>query len=222
MDNLRRYRLLITGATPLLMHQDNLDWSDFLTKWLSDPINKKSSVPGDDRSPGWKWLGALYHDGRRAVVPSTMLMASLRAAGSTMTIPGKGKKTYKAQTQSGMRIEEPEVPVLIEGREVPVSSLLKLRSEMDFEVHREAVEKLGFSLDTRRASVGRSKHVRVRPRFDTWSLDTSILVWDDQLTQEVLHRLWTVAGAHKGIGDWRPSSGKSGAYGTFSVELEEI
>ena len=57
-------------------------------------------------SPAWTWIGSLYHDGKHIALPSDSVMASLMGAGTEVKAP-RGKKTLKAQTQSGMAFAEP-------------------------------------------------------------------------------------------------------------------
>ncbi|MCX7934978.1 MAG: hypothetical protein N3A66_06935, partial [Planctomycetota bacterium] len=61
---MKQYRVRLTGLSPLLMHQDNLAFSEKVKQWQRDPANRELSMPGDDRSPAWTWLGYVYHDGR--------------------------------------------------------------------------------------------------------------------------------------------------------------
>ena len=44
-----QYRVILTVVSPLLMHQDNLEWAEVMKKWETDPANNKNSVKGDDR-----------------------------------------------------------------------------------------------------------------------------------------------------------------------------
>ena len=41
---MRKYAVEIEGLSPLLMHNDNLEWSDNLKKWRNDPANKKKGT----------------------------------------------------------------------------------------------------------------------------------------------------------------------------------
>jgi len=44
------YKFKLTGATPLLVHADDVEKADLLKAWRKNPENKNLSVPGDDRS----------------------------------------------------------------------------------------------------------------------------------------------------------------------------
>lgn len=217
---MKKYHVSLTSETPLLMHADNLEWADKMQAWQKAPDNKKRSVAGDDRTPAWRWLGNIYHDGRRVVLPSDNIMTALREGGSGVLVPGaKGNKTFKAQTQSGIIVLD-DWPLLIAGAEVPYGPIAALAQEEDFGEHVRAVEAMGFKLLRKRARVNQSKHVRVRPMFETWSVQGELLVVDDQLTIEALRDILGVAGSFKGVGDWRPSSPKSpGVFGRFTATI---
>lgn len=217
-----RFDVTLTGSSPLLMHQDNIDWGDALKRWRQDPNNKKLSVAGDDRSPAHTWLGSLYHDGKVVSLPYDNLMRCAMEGGASVPVPGgKNGKTFKAQTQSGMMIASEFVPLLIRGKTVPVADLLKLTTEQDFDEHRKSAEQHGFALFVKRAKIGTSKHVRVRPRFDGWSLSFVVDAWDEQLTLDAMKSIWNMAGAYKGLGDWRPSSKTPGPFGRFSAVVKK-
>jgi hypothetical protein len=220
---MRRYRISITGTQPLLHHQDSIEWADQMEEWKGNKDNLKSSKAGDDRSPAWRWLGALYHDGHRIVMPTANIMRCLMEGGAMVPIPGKtGKKTFKAQTQSGIMPAEISWPLLVNGKEIPVAKILKLKDEKDFAKHKEVVAHHGFALFLKRAKIGQSKHVRVRPRFETWGTSGVLGVSDEQITTSALEDIVEMGGRYKGLGDWRPGSKTPGPYGMFEATVEEI
>jgi hypothetical protein len=92
----------------------------------------------------------------------------------------------------------------------------------DFAAHKEAVSDMGFSLFVKRAKIGTSKHIRVRPRFDQWELNGSISVWDDQITERVLSDILRYSGQYKGLGDWRPGGKTPGSFGMFEAVVKEV
>jgi len=218
---MERYRITITGIQPLLHHQDSIEWADQMDAWRMDSDNKKISKAGDDRSPAWRWLGSLYHDGEQIIVPTANIMRSLMEAGAMVPV-GSGKKTFKAQTQSGILPESIGWPLLIAGKAVPVAGLRKLVDERDFAKHQQAAIDHGFELFLKRARIGDSKHVRVRPKFGRYSASGTLTVTDDQITQVVLERIVSIAGRYKGIGDWRPGGRTPGSYGMFAGTVEPI
>jgi hypothetical protein len=218
------YDVRITGLSPLLMHWDNIAWSETLTKWQKDPANKKTSTKGDDRSPAWGWLGYMYADQGLAVIPSDNLMTAIREGGAK--IPhrkGKGSETYKKYTQSCLLVNEVAWPVIVNGNTINTKEIFDaLRDEMDFDIHAKYVAERGFNLFCKRAQIGAAKHVRVRPRFDQWEASGSITVMDDeQIPGDLLQQILEQAGAFCGLCDWRPSSPKSpGPFGRFSVTVK--
>lgn len=219
---MRTYQVELVGKTGMLHHHDNIDWADEMDEWKNNPANKKGSKAGDDRSPAWRWLGSLYHDGAVVAMPQDNLMRAFMEGGAMVPVPGgRNGKTFKAQTQSGMLVGEAFWPLLV-GREdatIPVAPLLALQTVADFREHQATVKRQGFELHLKRAKIGASKHVRVRPFFATWKLRGTIHVWDDQITDGALTDILQYAGTYKGLGDWRPSGKTPGPFGTFSASV---
>lgn len=218
---MKRYRIELKGLSPLLMHPDNIPWAAVMDAWQRVPANKKVSVAGDDRSPAWRWLGSVYHNSGVLAIPSDNLMTCLREGG--VAVPtGKRGGTFKAATQSGILVDQVAWPLTIDGKTVAWSDLEALAKEEDFAVHEARVRELGFELFVKRAKVGQSKHVRVRPRFDRWAAAGTITVIDSQITDQVLSDILVHAGAFCGLGDWRPSRGlkSPGPFGRFEATVK--
>lgn len=216
----RTYEVTITGKTPLLLHWDNIDWADEMDEWKSNPANKKNSKAGDDRTPAWRWIGSAYHDGAQLAIPSDNIMRCLMEGGAMVPVPGaKGNKTFKSQSQSGMAVAEPYWPIAGPAGLVPLQDVNALRESEDFKEHRARVRELGFELFVKRAKVGMSKHIRVRPRFNAWSISGRIHVWDEQITTDVLRDILTYGGQFKGLCDWRPGGKTPGSYGMFEASV---
>ncbi len=222
---MERYNLTINGLSPLLMHQDNIAFSEKIKAWQKDPINKELSIAGDDRSPAFTWLGYVYHDGKHLGMPADNMMTMFREGGAKVK-SGNGKETYKKQTQAGLMLDQQQMQLLVGGKPIEVKPFNDLIGVNDFLKHLEAAENAGFELLVKRAKVGMAKHVRVRPMFREWSLVGSFTVMDEEvsgLTEQVLRLILAQAGALVGMGDWRPSSPKSsGSFGRFEFELEKI
>lgn len=217
---MRRYQITLRGETPILMHQDNLAWAEVMNQWRLDPANKKISVAGDDRTPAWRWLGNLYVESGRIVIPADNLMTVLREGGQKVST-GKGQETFKRYTQSGIIIDQSSWPLLLNGKEVSYAPIKALIGNPDFTEHLKVAESLGFELLVKRAKIGAAKHVRVRPRFDNWVLHGSLTVLaDDIITTQVLENILLFGGTYCGLCDWRPSSPKSpGSFGKFVAEI---
>ncbi len=223
---MRKYSVELTGKTPLLLHPDDLDWADRMKKWKEDPVAQKETpaVPGDDRTPAWRWVGNVLHDGEHMAVSSDMLMKCFMEGGAMVPVPGgKNGVTFKRQTQSGMSVLEPAWKIATPQGLIPISPVHALMSSNDFDEHKGKAMAMGFDLFVKRAKIGAAKHVRVRPRFRSWKVSGTLAVWDDKLTDRSLLDILVFAGEFKGIGDWRPSAPKSpGPHGRFSVEIQKV
>lgn len=222
---MQTYRVTITGTQPLLMHADDIEWADEMERWKLDKDNKKVSKAGDDRTPAHRWIGALYrNEAGEVILPTENLMRCLMEGGAMVLVPGgRSGKTFKAQTQSGIMPRSMGWPLLVNGKSIDAQPIIGLLEEKDFGVHKETVEKLGFSLFVKRARIGQSKHVRVRPRFDSWQAGGELTVTDEQITEEVLNDVFEMAGTYKGLGDWRPSSPKApGVFGMFTASVQLV
>lgn len=216
------YKITLTGASPLLMHKDNINWSELVKRWQKDPVNKELSVAGDDRSPAWTWIGSLYSDGQHLAMDSDNLMTMLREGGAKVPT-GYKQETYKRHTQSGLLIEDISSTLLVNGKQIPMEPINDLSLDLDFQHHLEVVESLGFELLVKRAKIGQAKHVRVRPMFREWSVVAKVAVIDKSvsgITEEVLQRILDAAGAQCGLCDWRPSSRTPGQFGRFTATVE--
>lgn len=221
---MRTYHVTLTGTQPLLMHHDDIDWADTMEQWKLDKDNKKSSKAGDDRSPAFRWIGNLYRDeSGRIIIPTDNIMRCLMEGATMVLVPGgKSGKTFKAQSQSGIMPRAVGWELLSGGKSIDTSQLDRLMKENDFAKHEEAARKMGFVLFKKRAKIGQSKHVRVRPRFDQWSASGELLVVDEQITDDVLSDILEMAGKYKGLGDWRPSSKTPGTFGMFTAAVKRL
>lgn len=224
---MKQYNVTLTGLSPLLMHGDNLSFSEKVKKWLNDPANREiKGSAGDDRGPAWTWIGGIYHDGHFLSMPSDNLMTCLREGGAKVLTGRKGGETFKKQTQSGILIDGFGFDLLVGGKKVPLEPINSLIGDNDFLHHTEVAESLGFELLVKRAKVGQAKHVRVRAMFRDWVAQGSITVIDEELsglTQGVIEKILAQAGALLGLGDWRPGSPRSpGSFGRFQSEVKAV
>lgn len=212
-------KITITGTMPLLMHADNIDWADLMKKWSEKPENKRRSTAGDDRSPAFRWIGCLYHDQGVVTVPSEYL-ASCAMKGAAEVPTGKRGKSFKELSQSALLWADLHYPLLVGGKGIPIAKIEKGMELETFPEHEALAVELGFVLFKKRARVGMSKHIRVRPRFDNWSLVARAHLVNKQLTKEVLQTIMDEAGRLKGLGDWRPGGKTPGPFGTFKALVE--
>lgn len=209
----------LTGEMPLLMHWDNIEGGDELKGWRQAPENKNVSVPGDDRSPAWSWHTYCYNDGEYVTIPQDNVMGSLMYGGTQVVL--KKQKTFKELSQSGLLIESEHLDFYFgENKRLSVADLDAMRNDT-FAVQAEKCKEMGFRLFVKRAKVGQSKHVRVRPRFDQWKIKGSLNVLAKEITFDILTVMFDYAG-RGGLCDWRPSSPKRpGPYGMFTAKLKK-
>jgi len=212
------YGFRLTGLTPLLMHWDNLEWADTLEAQRTTIKEKKREnfKAGDDRCPPHTWKGCVYNDGKLVCVPTDNIRAAAMKAGARIMLDKK--KTFKELSQSGLLFMDIFVPLLVNGKPLPIEKIVGI--DGTFREQCEAAKKLGFELFAKRAAVGQSKHVRVRPQFASWALEGSVTVIDDRISEDSLRRIFEIIGTQIGLGDWRPGSPKSpGPYGRAKAEV---
>lgn len=212
----------LKGITSILFHADDVMAADELTAWRKDPANKSLSVAGDDRSPAWTWQTYLHSDGEHLAIPQECLMTAIRVASAK--IPFKGQQTFKSLSQSGLLVMSDYCKFTTGGRQVAMADIVKLRNE-SFARQAEAVKKLGFKLNVKRAKPegAKGKHVRVRAEFETWEVEGVIAVNEPAITDTILKQMFEIAGCKAGLLDWRPSAPKSpGPHGMFTAELSPI
>lgn len=142
-------------------------------------------------------------------------MATLRQAGAQLIM--KKQKTFKEVSQSGLLITTEFCDLFAGGKQIPVEKIRALKDK-PFSEQAALVQKHGFKLFCKRARVGTSKHIRVRPRFDEWSVSGRIQILAQEVTPEILKQLFDIAG-RIGLGDWRPGCKTPGPFGMFSAEI---
>lgn len=221
---MERYQITLEGETPLLMHHDNINYGERVRAWQKDPVNRKRAAAGDDRCPAWTWIGSLYTDSRWIGISSDNIMTMLREGGAKVPT-GVKNETFKRQTQSGLVLGEICPPLFVNGGRISVDQIDSLKDEEEFDVHLATVRELGFDLLVKRAKIGQSKHIRVRPMFENWSIVTSVAVVDPAesgITMEILQKILNKAGSFCGLGDWRPSSRTPGQFGRFKALVEPL
>lgn len=218
------FKFKMIGKTPLLLHQDNIEFGDEIEAWRLAAENQKKAgkKKGDDRSPAWTWLGYLPFDPDtgEAAIPAHYLTSMLAAAG-TQIPTGKGTKSYKEAACAAVFPLLDFFPLTTKGKPFNVAELTtQLHAEEDFRQHLVKVRAAGFDLDMRRAKVGAGKHVRVRPKFMQWEVTGDVRVELDRIPQDILTSVFRIMG-DRGLGDFRPSCVRPGRFGMFGVELKK-
>lgn len=221
----------LKAKTSLIMHKDDVEEADVvkearekIKKGEKKGESKESFVAADDRCPAWTWTSYLYHDGATISMPCENLMTCLRAAATKMLMPKAGRgpaKSFKDVSQSGMYITQEFLPIMVGGKQVPVEKFMATRSKsISFADHKKMAEEHGINLFVKRVRVGQTKHVRVRPRFDSWEISGNIEITSPQISLDNLKEMFALA-ENVGLGDWRPSSGKPGAFGMFEATVKK-
>jgi hypothetical protein len=221
MEHERLYNFEMVGISPLIMHWDNIEWADLIDARRTElkEQDKKNFKAGDDRTPPETWKGYVYNDGNVVVIPQDSLRSSLLKAGAKITL--SGNTSYKELSQSAVVFADMYYPLLVNGKELAWKAIDGIQGT--FCEHCAAVRKLGFELFTKRAAVGAKKHVRVRAMFRDWKLCGSLLVTNEQVTEDVLVRMASIMGIRIGLGDWRPGAPKSpGPYGRSTVTVKAV
>jgi hypothetical protein len=216
------YNFHLKGLTSLLMHHDSIEGADELEQWRKDPRNKGVSRPGDDRTPPWTWMMHCCNDGKNIALPWEYIAKCCCVAGAKLSL--SGKKTFKSATQSGIHWDQEFFDFLVCGKKVPWAAIERLRTEdRTYAEQVKAVRELGFDLLAKRAGVNGKKHVRVRAKFENWEVNGQLQVTMPELNEEVMQQLFSLAGQHAGLGDWRPSAPKApGPHGMFTAVVERV
>jgi hypothetical protein len=217
------YAFELTGVMPLLLHQNNIDGRDELEEYQKSELGQKLAKKGDDRCPPWTWHYCLYHSDGMLVIPTDNIMAALLFGGMKTKIIGAKTGTYKELSQSGLFVMGEGCPLLVGGKPIASKNITRLH-DMKYGEQRAEAAKLGIDLFTKPVTIGKSSWIRVRPRFNEWSLKGTIDILDELITFDALKLIFENTGKRAGLGDWRPGvlyPKRPGPYGTFSVKLKK-
>lgn len=209
-----KFKVKMTGLTPLLMHFDNIEAQD-----AEHAQGKSGGRAGDDRTPPDRWKSYLYLDENEVVMPSQNVLAALLKVGGGISIGGK--KTLKAASQ-GVLFDTVYLPFRTGASLKPVKRADVEDIDGTFDEQRAAVQPLGFGIQVApvRMPTG-TRHIRTRPMFSIWTVEGTFTIGDADLTLPRLKELFTVAGIKAGLGDWRPGSPKKpGPYGRFEATVK--
>jgi hypothetical protein len=200
------------------MHHNNIEQRDRLEETRK---RMRGGKPGDDRSPPDTWKSYLYvsDETNKICIPTENLLAALLLGG--MKVKMSGKETYKTHSQR-IAFDRLDYDLVIGSGTIDKSSIESIQGE--YLEHADAVRALGFRLQVKPASVGTTKHIRVRPLFAQWSVTGTFEIEADDasiLGLSALRDIFTATGRLVGLGDWRPSSPKRpGQYGRFVAEID--
>jgi hypothetical protein len=124
-------------------------------------------------------------------LPGVNVMSCLIAAGVFMKLDGKRQISTKDSSVLGgmLAIEQTTLPIVTPGWEVDIRQ-------------------------GRNPNGGEAVCI-IRPRFDKWSTEMSVLLDLDQLPEVRFRELFDIAGTRVGLCDFRPS--KKGTFGRWTV-----
>ena len=209
------YEFTLTGTFPVLFHSDLPTKADLYEEWLKTP-ESRGTPKGDDRFPAWKWQTYLPDDGEIVAFPNIDVMAAIKNGAKKVTL--RGNESYWRAATTGIyvsteycRFEGPKGPIKCD--------LLQKIATKTFAEQSKEVQKLGGTLNVVRVPVnnGKSKHIRVRAKFDQWIVKGQMMVIHDIIPPDKLKEIMELAGRLGGLGDYRPSSRKPGLYGQFEA-----
>ena len=169
------FKVKIKGIVPLMHNRYPLDAMQITKKkpkgTLFNPIDEVEKCLYKDTE------GKIYQ-------PSDHIEGALIQVGSTISVPGQGKKTYKDQMKTNIAV---------------------LPNEIYF------TEANDYKTDVRLCVIPatRGRIPVARPRWDNWTLEFTLRVFDETLLNgETLKELLETAGKTKGIGTYRPKFGR--------------
>lgn len=183
MANWKKLNYKIIGEAPLLEHNGSLaDPLNKITKLLKKISSKKIKTDSDhEEMARLEFLGSVYTEGGKVIIPSAMIESSLVNAARAQK---KGKVALGALF-------------------CDKNALLNYSGEQD-------VEKRSLLEDCRyRAAVvvSRARIMRTRPIFKDWSADIELNYNTEQIDLEDLKTIILKSGEN-GIGDYRPKFGR--------------
>ena len=148
------YKIVATGKTSLIMHNNDVEWADLVKEWQLAPENakKKGENSGDDRRPAFTWIGYLYHNKINIVMPFSNLTSCLIKAGAR--VPYGRNKTFKELAASAITPLAESFVLLNNKKPIPHPPIWSLIDTREFRIHAETATKLGFSLFVKRRFCG--------------------------------------------------------------------
>lgn len=187
---MKTIKFKITGASPLLMHDDKTaNPLDDYSKKLK-PLNAKRKKTYDDyaKIAAIEWEASLYYTKEKGYyIKSECFEASFLEA-------AKSKKLGNVFKQS---VNIPDNPVL-------VFPHMELTPDKLFEKSQY--------VDMRTVKVMRNKVMRCRPIFNEWSCEVTIWFYETRLDESEIEQIVEYAAQYIGVCDYRPK------YGRFTAE----
>ena len=186
--------LVVTGTSPLLMHNPRMVDPDFdLNRQIKAITSKRKKTDEDLRQIEMlEWYGGLYDVDGVVVQPTSKLRKCLINAGK-ISKQGKG-------IERSISFSDLNVPLIYEGPK----DIKELFSDKKFH------SRLSVGIMGKRV-------MRVRPQFPSWGLVIHGLFIDDAgMNFDEFERIAELAGLAEGIGDNRVNG-----YGRFTIKVKK-
>lgn len=189
---MQQTRVVIEGVTPMLQNRMTAEQLEA----IRTKDKKKFKAPAEPREEAER-KAYLTQDTREPYLPVENFMACLIEAGKFIRLDAKRQMTTAKST-------------LLPGFLSIDDFVLLLRDS-------RTGESATWEVDMRqgRNPNGGEGVCILRPRFDRWSFETTLVLDTEQLDERVYRELVDIAGARIGLGDFRPQ--RKGIYGRFKV-----
>lgn len=193
MDTLK---VKITGASPLLMHNERgaNPLHPLVVQHKAITGKRKKTEDDHHQIMQSEWTLALYHDPDVGLfIPGVNLKSSI-VGGARLNKLGK-------HIQRSVLVEETQLPIKYTGPK----DLAELFADRRF-------------VDVRGVVVMGKRLMRCRPIFREWQVEATLLFDQAQISESDLLLCLDNASRLIGMGDYRPEKG--GPFGRFSVEVQ--
>ena len=190
-----KVRIILTGTTPLLMHNPRMVDPEFpLNREIKSLTSKRKKTDEDLKSiERLEWYGGLYEEDGTITQPTSKVRKCLI---NTARMSKQGKAVERALSFGTLN-----VPLRYEGPRAinDVFALPQFHSRLS-------------------VGIGNKRVMRVRPQFPQWGLEVSgLFVEDAGLNLDEFERLVEMAGVVEGIGDNRVNG-----YGRFTATVTPL
>lgn len=192
---MKKLRVTLYGTSPLIMHSPKTVNPLHPIAIALKELNSKRKKTEEDlmKISDLEWEAGVYWDDAIGLVVPNECIAATLLTGAKINKNGSSVAKY-------CHIISPLIPVDI-GEDQDYS---RLKSDNRFR-------------DVRSVCVNRSRIIRTRPRFNTWSACFDMLVEEDKIDMSAVQLAFENAGGYIGLCEMRDKG-----YGRFNVRIEEV
>lgn len=174
----------VLGISGMLMHNARL--SNPLNEWTKEikkvSSKRKKSDEDHEEMARLEFMGGLYTDGSKFIIPSANWEATLVDAAKKLKLGKLLKSAMFINEDSELSSSGPKTPE---------------KRWADPECR-----------DQRSVKVGQARIIRTRPLFKDWFCEVKVLFETELIDLEQLDTIFSIAGKQIGIGDYRPKFGR--------------